>query len=148
MKRVKKFGVIWLLNKSKERSEKRVVFCSYRCFWESEKLMCEKIFSERAKFFCSRAAFKSSFFCNFSCLWGLIMILYWIWVRSDRNWRFQVVKLSFMQIWRFLISFAEFSTKFKVFCPLVSFYCFQCNLHRSSLLKDHQGYKLITILLL
>ena len=23
--------------------------------------MCEKIFSERAKFFCSRAAFKSSF---------------------------------------------------------------------------------------
>ena len=26
-------------------------FCSYRCFWESEKLMCEKIFSKRAKFF-------------------------------------------------------------------------------------------------
>ena len=24
--------------------------------------MCEKIFSKRAKFFCSRAAFKSSFF--------------------------------------------------------------------------------------
>ena len=36
-------------------------FCSYCCFWESEKLMCEKIFSKRAKFFCSRAAFKSSF---------------------------------------------------------------------------------------
>ena len=50
-----------MLNKSEERSEKRVVFCSYRCFLESEKLMCEKIFSERAKFFCSRAAFKSSF---------------------------------------------------------------------------------------
>ena len=65
MKRVKKFGVIWVLNKSEERSEKRVVFCSYRCFWESEKLMCEKIFSERAKFFCSRAAFKSSFFLQF-----------------------------------------------------------------------------------
>ena len=31
-------------------------FCSCRCFWESEKLMCEKIFSKRAKFFCSRAA--------------------------------------------------------------------------------------------
>ena len=50
-------------------------FCSYRCFWESEKLMCEKIFSKRANFFCSRAAFKSSFFCNFWWLWGLIMIL-------------------------------------------------------------------------
>ena len=36
-------------------------FCSYRCFWESEKLMCEKIFSKPAKIFCSRAAFKSSF---------------------------------------------------------------------------------------
>ena len=57
MKRVKKFAVIFVLNKSEERSEKRVVFCSYRCFRESEKLMCEKIFSKRAKFFCSRAAF-------------------------------------------------------------------------------------------
>ena len=65
------------------------------------------------------AAFKSSFLCNFSCLWGLIMILYWIWARSDRNWRFQVVNLSFMQIWRFLISFADFSTKFNVFWPFV-----------------------------
>ena len=26
--------------------------------------MCEKIFYKRAKFFCSRAAFKSSFFAN------------------------------------------------------------------------------------
>ena len=26
-------------------------FCSYRCFWESEKLMCEKIFSKGANFF-------------------------------------------------------------------------------------------------
>ena len=45
---------------NEEWSEKRMVFCSYRCFLESEKLMCEKIFSKRAKFFCSRAAFKSS----------------------------------------------------------------------------------------
>ena len=43
-----KWRAIWLLNKSEERSE--VVFCSYRCFWESEKLMCEKIFYERSKF--------------------------------------------------------------------------------------------------
>ena len=27
--------------------------------------MCEKFFSKRAKFFCSRAALKSSFFANF-----------------------------------------------------------------------------------
>ena len=39
-------------------------FCSYRCFWESEKLICEKNFSKRAKFFCSRAAFLKQFFAN------------------------------------------------------------------------------------
>ena len=48
-------------------------FCSDRCFWESEKLMCEKIFSERAKFFCSRAAFKSSFFAIF------LVFEVWLW---------------------------------------------------------------------
>ena len=48
MKRVKKFGVILVLNKSEERSEKSG-FCSYRCFWESEKLMSKKF--KRAKFF-------------------------------------------------------------------------------------------------
>ena len=31
-------------------------FCSYRCFWESEKLMCKK-FSLSERNFCSRAAF-------------------------------------------------------------------------------------------
>ena len=55
--------------------QKESGFCSHRCFWESEKLMCEKIFSKRAKFFCSRAAFKSSFL-QIWWLWGLIMILY------------------------------------------------------------------------
>ena len=55
-----KIGVLLVLNKSEKWSEKSG-FCSYRCFWESEKLMCEKIFSKRAKFFCSRAAFENSF---------------------------------------------------------------------------------------
>ena len=42
----------------KWRAERKVSgFYSYRCIWESEKWMCEKIFSKRAKFFCSRAAF-------------------------------------------------------------------------------------------
>ena len=131
--------------KVKSGAKREWFFCSYRCFWESEKLMCEKIFSERAKFFVHMRLLKAVF-CNFSCLWGLIMILYWIWACSDRNWRFQVVNLNFMQIWRFLISFADFSTKFIVFWPFVLFYCFKCNLHRSSFLKEYQGYKLITIL--
>ena len=60
MKRVKKFEVFLVLNKSEEGRQASGFF-SYRCFSESEKLMCEKIFSKRAKFFCSRAAFKSSF---------------------------------------------------------------------------------------
>ena len=58
MKRVKKFGVILLLNKSEERSKKRVLFVHTAVF-ESEKLICENILSKRAKFFCSRAAFSS-----------------------------------------------------------------------------------------
>ena len=53
------------------------------------------------------------------------MILYCIWARSDRNGRFQVVNWSFMQIWRFLICFADFSTKFNVIWPFVLFYCFK-----------------------
>ena len=40
-------------------------FCSYRCFWESEKLMCEKIFSERAKFFVHVRLLKAVFFATF-----------------------------------------------------------------------------------
>ena len=46
MKRVKKFGVILVLNKSEERSEKRGFV--HTAVFESEKLMCEKIFSKRA----------------------------------------------------------------------------------------------------
>ena len=57
---VKKFGVILVLNKSEERSEKRVVLVHTAVF-ESKKLMCEKNFSKRAKCFCSRAPFKNSF---------------------------------------------------------------------------------------
>ena len=51
---------IWsdfVAEQNEEWSEKRMVFCSYRCFRESEKLRCEKEFCKRAKFFCSRAAF-------------------------------------------------------------------------------------------
>ena len=39
---------------------KKSGFCSHCCFWECEKLMCEKNFFKWAKFF-SRAAFKSNF---------------------------------------------------------------------------------------
>ena len=145
MKRVKKFGVIWLLNKSEERSEKRVVFLFIPLFLREREIDVWKNFVSERNFFVHVRLLKAVF-CNFSCLWGLNMILYWIWARSDRNWRFQVVNLSFMQIWRFLIGFADFSTKFNVFWPFVLFYCFKCNSHRSWLLKEYQGYKLITIL--
>ena len=57
---VKKFKVILVLNKSEERSEKRMVFVHTAVF-ESKKLMCEQNFSKRAKFFCSRAPFKNNF---------------------------------------------------------------------------------------
>ena len=42
----------WFWCWTKWRAERKETgFCSYRCFWESEKLMCAKIFSKRAKFF-------------------------------------------------------------------------------------------------
>ena len=61
MEHVKNFGVILLLNKMKSGA-KRVVFCSYRCFLESEKLRCEKQFCKRAKFFVNKRHFKAVFF--------------------------------------------------------------------------------------
>ena len=42
LKHVKIFGVVWVMNKIEEWSGKRVVFFSYRCFRESQKLRCEK----------------------------------------------------------------------------------------------------------
>ena len=56
VKRVKKFVVVLALNKSEERSEKRVVFVHTAVF-EKARNWCVKKFSKRAKFFCSRAAF-------------------------------------------------------------------------------------------
>ena len=64
MKRVKKFGVILALNKSEERSKKRVVFVHTAVF-EREKLMCEKIFSKRAKFFVHVRHFEAVFIIYF-----------------------------------------------------------------------------------
>ena len=43
---------------------RRVVFCSYRCFLESEKLKCEK-FCKRAKFFVHVQHFKAVIFSFF-----------------------------------------------------------------------------------
>ena len=53
----KKICSDFVADQNEEWSEKRVVFCSYRCFLESEKLRCGKKFCKRANFFCSRAAF-------------------------------------------------------------------------------------------
>ena len=65
MKRVKNFRVVWVLNKSEEGSEKRVVFCSLRCFRESEKLSCEKHFCKREKFCVHVRLFKTVFLNSF-----------------------------------------------------------------------------------
>ena len=62
MKRVKNFRVVWVLNESEEGSEKRAVFCSFRCFRESEKLRCEKKFCKRAKLCVHVRHFKAVFF--------------------------------------------------------------------------------------
>ena len=53
------FRVVLVLHKIEERSEKRVDFCSFRCFRESEKLRCEEKFCKRAKFCVHVRLFKS-----------------------------------------------------------------------------------------
>ena len=106
---------IWsdLVAEQKKSGAKSEWLFVHTAVFERARNWCMKKFSlSERNFFVHVRLLKAVFFCNFSCLWGLIMILYWIWARSDRNWRFQVVNLSFMQIWRFLISFADFSTKF------------------------------------
>ena len=74
MKRVKNFRVVWVLNKSEAGSEKSVVFCSFRCFRESEKLRCEKNFCKRAKF-CVHVRLFKTVFCLFFWFRSFIMIL-------------------------------------------------------------------------
>ena len=65
-----------MLNKSEERSEKRVVFVHTAVF-ESEKLMCEKIFSKRVNFFVHVRHFQAVFFQFFFWLRGLVMIFFY-----------------------------------------------------------------------
>ena len=61
MKRVKKFGVILVLSKSEERSEKRVVFVHTAVF-ERAKNYCVKKFSLSERNFFSRAVQRNQFF--------------------------------------------------------------------------------------
>ena len=62
MKRVKKFGVILVLNKSEERSEKRVVFVHTAVF-ERVRNCCAKKFSlSERNFFVHVRHFKAVFF--------------------------------------------------------------------------------------
>ena len=48
---MKIFGV-WVVNKLEDWSIDRVLFCSYRCFRESNKSRCEKVFLPTIKIFC------------------------------------------------------------------------------------------------
>ena len=58
-----------------------MVFCSYRCFLESENLRCEKKFCKRAKFFVHVRHFKAVFFSLFLVKkfgYDLLLILGWV----------------------------------------------------------------------
>ena len=59
---------------NEEWSEKSVVFCSYCCFLESEKLRCAKKFCKRVKFYVHVRHFKAIF----SIFWlrGLVMFFF------------------------------------------------------------------------
>ena len=69
---------IWsdfIAEQNEELSEKRVVFCLYRCFLESEKLRSEKKSVSERNFLVHVRHFKVGFF-QFFCLRGLVMILF------------------------------------------------------------------------
>ena len=115
MKHVKKLGVILLLNKMKSGA-KRVVFCSYCCFLESEKLRCEKIFCKRAKSFVHVRLFKVVFFIFFCYDFVLILACFWQWFEDF--WQFMRV---FMLFRRFFVYFADFQANFSVFLKIFCF---------------------------
>ena len=117
MKRVKKFGVILALNKSEERSEKRVVFVHTAVF-ERARNWCVKKFSlSERNFFVHVRHFKAVFFIYFG--WEV-----WLWfcfnfrLVSVVVWRFLEIHMSFMIIRRFLMYFADFRANFCVFWRL------------------------------
>ena len=59
---------IWsdfVAEQNEEWSKKRVVFLFISLFSREREIEVKKKFCKRAKFFCSRAAFKSSFFATF-----------------------------------------------------------------------------------
>ena len=58
----------WFWSWVKVKSEAKKMLFSYRCFWESEKLRCEKIFSKRRNFFVHVRLLKEFF-------WQLLMIM-------------------------------------------------------------------------
>ena len=76
---------IWsdfVAEQNEEWSEKRVVFCSYCCFLERDKLRCEKKFCKRVKFFVHVRHFKAVFFPFFVVKrfgYDLVSILGWCW---------------------------------------------------------------------
>ena len=89
MKSVKNLSV-FVAEQNEKWSEKKVVFCSYRCILESEKLKCERKFCKRVKFFVHVWHFKAVFF---SIFWqkGLVMIFLisgGLWQWSEGFWKF------------------------------------------------------------
>ena len=103
MKSVKNLSV-FVAEQNEKWSEKKVVFCSYRCILESEKLKCERKFCKRVKFFVHVWHFKAVFF---SIFWqkGLVMIFF----------KFQAVYGSGLKVSGNLFEFYANSVVFHVF---------------------------------
>ena len=114
MKRVKKFGVILVLNKSEERSEKRVVFVHTTVF-ERARNWCVKNFSLSERIFLFTCGILKQFFFHLFWLRGFLWFCFnfrLVWVVV---WRFLEIHMNFMIIRRFLMYFADFRAKFCVF---------------------------------
>ena len=73
-----KIGSDFVAEQNEEWSEKRVIFCSYRCFLESEKLRRGKKISKRAKFFAHVRHFEAVFVFHL-CGYNFVLILSWFW---------------------------------------------------------------------
>ena len=119
MKRVKKCGVILVLNKSEERSEKRVDFVHTAVF-DRARNWCVKKFSlsERIYFVHVR---------HFRAVFIYFGKEVWLWFCFNFRlvlvvlWRFLEIHVNFMIIRRFLMYFADFWANFCVFWRLFCF---------------------------
>ena len=117
MKRVKNLKWFWCW-KVKSGAKRETGFCSYRCFWDSEKLMCEKIFFKRANFLFMCCILKLFF--QFFWLRTLVMIFFYFKLVLVAVWRFLKIYMNFMLIRIFSCILLIFGLIFAIFF----YFCF------------------------